>query len=598
MPLPARHVLRLPLAVSFAILATLASTTGAGPAQAAVSEAWTSTGSMAQGRYLHSATTLADGSVLVAGGYAGGALASAERYDGSSGTWSTAAPLNVARVDHAATLLLDGKVLVSGGGSNTTAFASAELYDPVADSWTPTGDMATGRQGPASVSLDNGRVLVVGGYNGGALQSAEIYDPSTGTWSATPGLNEARQLPTATLLQNGRVLVAGGYDNSGPLSSAELYDPVADTWTLTGSMHVPRGSHAAAPLPDGSVLVAGGSGGFQLHDSSERYNPATGTWSSAGTMGNARSDPIATPLANGAVLLMGGTSATAAEIYDPVSDAWTGAGHAQASPVLSAAALLPDGTVLLAGGYNGTPVADAERFSPITDIAAPPMDFGDQMVGLNGTQLIPVRNIGQVPLFVASASVQGPAASDYTIRYDSCTGVGAVARGDTCLLTVSFKPGAAGTRNASLVLDDNSPTSSSTIPLTGVGIAGTPGTPGADGTPGTPGTPGSDGTPGTDGTPGIVPEIIGPAPHPRWLRCTRVRAAHVVCTGLRAGIVATRSAVTLTRHDKVSATGHVRRGGKLDLQLTRPMLTRRYTLTIGTASGQSMPVQVLFLRAG
>ena len=68
--------------------------------------------------------------VLVAGGFNGTELASAELYDPASGTWTDTGSLNTARFIHTATLLPNGKVLVAGGfGSNGFALASAELYD-------------------------------------------------------------------------------------------------------------------------------------------------------------------------------------------------------------------------------------------------------------------------------------------------------------------------------------------------------------------------------------------------------------------------------------------------------------------------------------
>jgi hypothetical protein len=575
-----RGLMRPLSAVSSAILAALVLAAGAGLAQAAVPQAWTSTGSMSQARYLHTATTLPDGSVLVAGGIAGVALASSERYDASSGTWSTTGSMSVSRYAHAANLLANGKVLVTGGYTGGSTTASAELYDPMTATWSPTGSMGEARYDPMTVRLADGRILAIGGSNAQYLQSTEIYDPSTGTWSPAASLSGPRQSASATLLQDGSVLVAGGYSGSNYLSSAERYDPVADTWSPTGSMHTARGFYAAARLPDGSVLVAGGSG----LNSTERYDPAGGTWSSAGSMVATRSDATATPLSNGAVLVTGGTSATLAEIYDPVSDSWNSAGNSQASPNGNATALLPDGTVLIEGGNQSGSLASAERFSLITAIDVPPIDFGDQAVGLNGTQLVPVRNIGQVPLFVTAASLQGPAAADYTVRYDHCTGVGAVGDGDTCLMSVSFKPGATGTRDASLVLNDNATGSTSTIPLTGAGVAGTPGNDGA------PGNDGTDGTNGTDGAPG-TPNVSAPTPRPRRLRCTR-QLTRVVCTGLRAGTVATRTKVSLVRHGNLYATGYIGGGGRLHLHLDRSLLSRRYTLSIGAKAGRSMVVEV------
>ena len=86
---------------------------------AAVPFTFEQTGSLITGRNTHTATLLPDGKVLVAGGYndnSGGMLASAEVYDPASGIWTfTNDSLANARYLHTATLLLDGTVLITGG---------------------------------------------------------------------------------------------------------------------------------------------------------------------------------------------------------------------------------------------------------------------------------------------------------------------------------------------------------------------------------------------------------------------------------------------------------------------------------------------------
>jgi hypothetical protein len=71
---------------------------------------------MSTARSNHTATLLADGRVLVAGGYNGAYLSSAELYDPATDSWSAAAPMSTAREYHTATLLPGGQVLVAGGG--------------------------------------------------------------------------------------------------------------------------------------------------------------------------------------------------------------------------------------------------------------------------------------------------------------------------------------------------------------------------------------------------------------------------------------------------------------------------------------------------
>jgi hypothetical protein len=102
-----------------------------------VSGTWTATGSMGEARYGHTATLLHDGRVLVAGGlntsFGGinGPLATAELYDSSSASWNPTANLVEARGGATATTLSDGTVLVAGGlDINGTPLTTAELYDP------------------------------------------------------------------------------------------------------------------------------------------------------------------------------------------------------------------------------------------------------------------------------------------------------------------------------------------------------------------------------------------------------------------------------------------------------------------------------------
>src|ERR1700737_417633 len=106
----------------------------------------TATGSMATARYFHTAAVLADGTVLVVGGYGGGGpLASAEIYDPATRTFSPTGNLAAARYLHTAMVLADGTVLVVGGYGVGAYLASAEIYDPATRTFSPTGSLATAR---------------------------------------------------------------------------------------------------------------------------------------------------------------------------------------------------------------------------------------------------------------------------------------------------------------------------------------------------------------------------------------------------------------------------------------------------------------------
>ena len=225
---------------------------------------WTSTGGMTTGRGGHTTTLLLDGRVLVVGGGAeessfegGPRSATAELYDPASGRWSRTGSMVEARNGFSATLLADGRVLVAGGNGGFTA---AELYDPASGRWTATGRMIDGRFGHTATLLGDGTVLVTGGCacsDPGALASAERYDPSRGRWTITGSMATARMFHPATLLPNGLVLVVddGLHDNKPP--SAETYDPASGRWTVIASPARARFGYSATLLSDGTVLVTG-----------------------------------------------------------------------------------------------------------------------------------------------------------------------------------------------------------------------------------------------------------------------------------------------------------------------------------------------------
>src|SRR5216117_1768124 len=306
----------------------------ASPASAQAPGTWAPMADLNQPRAEHTATLLANGTVLVAGGRdaAGQPLASAEIYDPATGAYTLlASPLPAPVWGHTATRLDDGTVLIAGGQRGVRYRRAAQLFDPASDTFAALTPMSTPRGRHTATLLRDGRVLLVGGTDGvEPLASLEIYDPTTRTFSPAPSaLAVARQDHTATLLPDGRVLVAGGSNASGALESAELYDPTAGTVSPAGPLNVPRTLASAALLLDGTVLVAGGQTTTSEDlDSAEVYDPATKTFARLpAPMGTARSGHLGVQLLhNGKVLISGGTSGgqlvASAEVYDPVTSAF------------------------------------------------------------------------------------------------------------------------------------------------------------------------------------------------------------------------------------------------------------------------------------
>jgi hypothetical protein len=192
----------------------------------------------AESRQYAMATLLPNGLVLVAGGFSNVCgdmpCADADLYDPATDSFtSSAGQMSQSRDGATATLLASGKVLIAGGQDDgETPTNSADIYDPSSDVFTPSqGTLSVPRAWAVAAPLRNGKLLIAGGLEtdgpGGASASADLYDPTTDRFAASAGeMTESRAYAVATPLPNGIVLIAGGLDSAGKiLSSADLYYP-------------------------------------------------------------------------------------------------------------------------------------------------------------------------------------------------------------------------------------------------------------------------------------------------------------------------------------------------------------------------------------
>ena len=154
---------------------------------------WSSTGSMATGHYPHTATLLPNGKVLVAGGYAAFdssllPLASAELYDTATGTWSLyTGSISVTRKSYTATLLANGKVLVAGGTSGGNILSNSELGTLYpANTFTATLTLPTGWLNTTTI-----KAQFVGTTSAAAVDAGS-FSNDVSTWgalvTASPGV--------------------------------------------------------------------------------------------------------------------------------------------------------------------------------------------------------------------------------------------------------------------------------------------------------------------------------------------------------------------------------------------------------------------------
>lgn len=318
---------------------------------------------MASSRAVHTATPLTTGEILVIGGCVDHGCetrtATTEIYDPGTGSFRAGPEMSAARVGHAATRLADGRVLVTGGWGRTGLQASAELYDPATDAFEPVGAMIEPRGSHQAIRLDDGSVLVLGGDGdeADALATVERFDPARGAFEPAGSMTTPRVSHVAVPLPDDRLLVVGGRDDRGRvLDSAEIFDPATGTSSATGSMSVPRNKHDAVALTDGTVLVVGGSDGRgwnATHASAEAFDPASGAFERLEDLEEARFKltDASVELPDGRVVVSGGSELV--EVYDPSDRTFTAAaGSLDADRMFPATTLLPDGQVLITGGYD------------------------------------------------------------------------------------------------------------------------------------------------------------------------------------------------------------------------------------------------------
>ncbi len=374
----------------------------------------------------HTSTALPDGTALIFGGLAPAILASPELYTPKTGfaNCSTAActalstHYNTGLYAHTATLLADGTVMFAGGSKNgTTATNDVEIVDPVGGTIVKTLTLNSARMYHTATLLANGNVVIAGGLDGpsgNAVNTLEIYTGGSSFTTVSGTLATARAAYTATLLStgtyagsgDGAILFAGGVPSaSGSLiSSAEILvitgtaaAPPANPPSIT--MATARAYFTATRMPDGLILVAGGLANVGASNTAELFDPSTNKFVAIGGTAWAASNPytygtIITPVNgnNGSSFraTVAGTSGGSEPTWstsapnpgNTIADGatglvWTNIGvltlvHARQE---QAAALITwtDGTntyaqVLLTGGTaSGSRLATAELYMPAYD---------------------------------------------------------------------------------------------------------------------------------------------------------------------------------------------------------------------------------------
>src|SRR6185369_6780181 len=176
------------------------------------------------------------GRVLLVGGGPGFG-ATAEIFDPSSGAFSAVGSMPAPRTGFTATLLADGRVLIAGGAVdnagpfNTQLLSDGEIFDPATNAFTVVGPMTIARAFHMAGALADGRVLIAGGQDPvdmrAGIAAAELFDAATNTFALLPPMNAGRADADGVLLPNGEVLIAGNHC-LGPGCTPTAFDTWAD----------------------------------------------------------------------------------------------------------------------------------------------------------------------------------------------------------------------------------------------------------------------------------------------------------------------------------------------------------------------------------
>lgn len=257
----------------------------------------TKVASMKHGRWYPTCVTMADGNVMVTGGYDeyGDHNRLVEIYNSSSKTWSVSSAASggsIYRVGSSSAGTCSGAGSPSYSGASPNLFLyprmhlmpsgnivvagmldDIRLWNRSNGSWSTLGlSSPSYRHYGTSVLLplnntttEKGKILIVGGSptsSDPATRTCQVLDFNAGNPSirTVGSLAYGRKYLAPVILPDGKVVVFGGaaQGNSNPRYVPEMFNPSTERWTTLSAASVPRVYHQVALLlVDGRVWTAG-----------------------------------------------------------------------------------------------------------------------------------------------------------------------------------------------------------------------------------------------------------------------------------------------------------------------------------------------------
>jgi non-specific serine/threonine protein kinase len=233
------------------------------------------------------ASTVADGTIWVAGGLAKGSTPTRrlEGYDPVINGWKSGPDLPLP-LHHEMVVTYKDELVVIGGwipeGSNPSAKESAQVFALRGERWVRLPSLERPRAAGAAAVVGD-RIVVVGGQAGGRLvDTTEVFDGKR--WQSAAKIPTPREHLAAA--SDGRFLYAVGGRALSPdknSTALERYDPASDRWQKLPDMPSARGGLGAAII-GGNLFAVGGEGPTDVFGRVDSYNLERKSWSSAPKM--------------------------------------------------------------------------------------------------------------------------------------------------------------------------------------------------------------------------------------------------------------------------------------------------------------------------
>jgi len=120
-----------------------------------------------------------------------------------------------------------------------------------------------------------------------------------------------------------------------------------------------------------------------------------------------------------------------------------------------------------AAALSGSGVSSGTS-TPVASLSPTSLAFGNQTVGTSAAKSITLTNTGTGSLSISGYAITGTNSSDFTKTTNCLASLGA---GASCIISVTFKPTATGTRTASVAVTDNASGSPQRVGLSGSGVS-------------------------------------------------------------------------------------------------------------------------------